>query len=106
MEAQKEAAAINANEPLQLKRKIAIGRMSNETTYGRSLLRDDYMDPLGKQVGDMLSTRLVNSGNFLVFERLDLARIEQERELFGASGELVGVDTLVVGSLTEFGRKK
>ena len=104
MEAQKEAAAINANEPLQLKRKIAIGRMSNETTYGRSLLRDDYMDPLGKQVGDMLSTRLVNSGNFLVFERPDLARIEQERELFGASGELVGVDTLVVGSLTEFGR--
>lgn len=104
MEAQKEAAAINANEPLRLKRKIAIGRMSNETTYGRSLLRDDYMDPLGKQVGDMLSARLVNSGNFLVFERPDLARIEQERELFGATGELVGVDTLIVGSLTEFGR--
>ena len=78
--------------------------MTNETTYGRSLLRDDYMDPLGKQVGDMLSARLVSSGNFLVFERPDLARIEQERQLFAASGELVGVDTLIVGSLTEFGR--
>ncbi|WP_257286183.1 CsgG/HfaB family protein [Endozoicomonas sp. SESOKO1] len=104
IEAQKTAAEITATQPLQLKRKIAIGRMSNETTYGRSLLRDDYMDPLGKQVGDMLSARLINSGNFLVFERPDLARIEQERALFGAGGELVGVDTLIVGSLTEFGR--
>ena len=104
VDAQQETATIHANEPLQLKRKIAIGRMTNETTYGRSLLRDDYMDPLGKQVGDMLSARLVSSGNFLVFERPDLARIEQERQLFAASGELVGVDTLIVGSLTEFGR--
>ena len=104
IEAQKKAAEMTASQPLQLKRKIAIGRMTNETTYGRSLLRDDYLDPLGKQVGDMLSARLINSGSFLVFERPDLARIEQERELFGAGGELVGVDTLIVGSLTEFGR--
>ena len=102
--AQKQTAQIKANQPLQLKRKIAIGRMSNETTYGRSLLRDDYMDPLGKQVGDMLSAGLINSGNFLVFERPDIERIEKEREAFGAGGELVGVDTLIVGALTEFGR--
>lgn len=104
IEAQKEVSEITVSQPLQLKRKIAIGRVSNETTYGRSLLRDDHMDPLGKQVGDMLSAGLIDSGNFLVFERPDLARIEQERALFGAGGELVGVDTLIVGSLTEFGR--
>lgn len=102
--AQKKATELAQRQVLSLKRKIAIGRMTNETNYGRSLLRDDHMDPLGKQLSDMLSTRLINSGNFVVFERPDLSRIEQERQMFGAGGELVGVDTLVVGSLTEFGR--
>ncbi|MGI9274765.1 MAG: CsgG/HfaB family protein [Endozoicomonas sp.] len=105
IEAQKQTQA-EARQGLQLKRKIAIGRISNETTYGRSLLRDDFNDPLGKQVGDMLSARMVESGDFLVFERPDLQRIEQERELFGAKGELVGVETLIVGSLTQFGRNE
>ncbi len=103
-EAQKQALAEIMQEKLQLKRKIAIGRISNETNYGRSLLRDDLNDPLGKQVSDMLSARLVESGNFMVFERPDLKRIEQERNQFGAKKDLIGVDTLIVGSLTEFGR--
>lgn len=102
--AQKQATEQAQSQVLSLKRKVAIGRMTNETNYGRSLLRDDHMDPLGKQLSDMLSTRLINSGNFVVFERPDISRIEQERQMFGAGGELVGVDTLVVGALTEFGR--
>lgn len=106
IEAQKETQTSQSQQRLQLKRKIAIGRISNETTYGRSLLRDDFNDPLGKQVGDMLSARLIESGDFLVFERPDLQRIEQERGQFGAKGELVGVDTLIVGSLTQFGRNE
>lgn len=106
VEAQQKTQAAEVQERLQLKRKIAIGRISNETTYGRSLLRDDFNDPLGKQVGDMLSARLIESGDFLVFERPDLQRIEQERAQFGTKGELVGVDTLIVGSLTRFGRNE
>lgn len=106
IEAQQQSQAAETHDRLQLKRKIAIGRISNETTYGRSLLRDDFNDPLGKQVGDMLSARLIESGDFLVFERPDLQRIEQERAQFGAKGELVGVDTLIVGSLTQFGRNE
>jgi curli biogenesis system outer membrane secretion channel CsgG len=85
------------------KRKIAIGRFTNETRYGRTFLRDDDLDPLGKQVSDMLSNRLVVSNKFLVFERYDLGKIKQEQEILG-KGNLVGVDTLIVGSLTEFGR--
>src|ERR1700730_9815556 len=38
-----------------LKRKIALGRISNETNYGQSLLRDQHDDPLGKQVTDLFS---------------------------------------------------
>ncbi|HYL90037.1 MAG TPA: CsgG/HfaB family protein [Burkholderiales bacterium] len=88
-----------------LKRKIALGRVTNETAYGRSLLRDRFDDPLGKQVTDMLSKALTESGQFLVFERPDLGRVVEESRISGGKLNLVGVDVLVVGSLTEFGRK-
>ena len=88
-----------------LKRKIALGRISNETNYGRSLLRDNQGDPLGKQVTDLLSKALTESGAYLVFERPDVGRVLAEGQLTNTKLDLVGVDALVVGSLTEFGRK-
>lgn len=88
-----------------LKRKIAIGRFSNETRYGRTFVRSESGDPLGKQASDMLASRLVESGAFLVFERPDLDKLVKEQQLTGNSGaDIVGVDTLILGSLTEFGR--
>lgn len=88
-----------------LKRKIALGRITNETNFGRSLLRDQHGDPLGKQVTDLLSKALTESGAYLVFERPDISRIKDEARLTGESLNLVGVDALIIGSLTEFGRK-
>lgn len=86
-----------------LKRKVAIGRFTNETRYGKTFLRDGELDPLGKQASDMLSTRLVDSGQFIVFERPDLSKLEREAAISGPT-KLVGVDTLILGSVTEFGR--
>ena len=100
LEAQKQQAL--PDKPL-FKRKVAIGRFSNETRYGRSLLRDDENDPLGKQVSDILAGRLVESDRFLVFERPDINKLKAEGELTGESLNLVGVDTMIFGSLTEFG---
>lgn len=88
-----------------LKRKVAIGRISNETNYGRTLLRDKNDDPLGKQVSDMLGKALTESGRFIVLERPDIGRLKDEAALVGAKLNLVGVDALIMGSLTEFGRK-
>lgn len=85
------------------KRKIAVARFTNETRYGRSLLTDGDLDPLGKQASDMLYNRLIKSGQFLVFERPDLEKVKREQRLTGQE-KLVGVDTLIVGSVTEFGR--
>jgi curli biogenesis system outer membrane secretion channel CsgG len=85
------------------KRKIAVGRFTNETTYGRSLLNDADLDRIGKQASDMLTSRLVMSGQFIVLERPDLVKVQREQQLAGA-GNLVGADTLVMGSVTEFGR--
>jgi len=84
------------------KRKIAITRFTNETNYGRALMTDADFDRLGKQASDMLASRLVKSGNFLVFERSDIRKIQQEQTISG--GGLIGVDTVIVGSVTEFGR--
>jgi curli biogenesis system outer membrane secretion channel CsgG len=88
-----------------LKRKIALGRISNETNYGQSLLRDRAGDPLGKQVTDLLSKALTESGAYLVFERPDISRLQSESQITGNKLNLVGVDALIIGSLTEFGRK-
>jgi curli biogenesis system outer membrane secretion channel CsgG len=103
-EAQQRVVQQQPSKPT-LKRKIALGRVTNETAYGRSLLRDRFDDPLGKQVTDMLSKALTESGQFLVFERPDLGRVVEESRISGEKLNLVGVDVLVVGSLTEFGRK-
>jgi hypothetical protein len=64
MAAQKAAQqAVLATAPQipTLKRKIALGRISNETSYGQSLLRDNSGDPLGKQVTDLMSKALTLS---------------------------------------------
>lgn len=101
---QVEAQAQAALPPSKiLKRKVAIGRFSNETRYGRTFQTDASLDPLGKQASDMLSTRLIESKQFLVFERPDVGRIEEEQKLQG-DGALVGVDTMILGAVTEFGR--
>jgi curli biogenesis system outer membrane secretion channel CsgG len=89
---------------LALKRKIAVGRLSNETNYGRSLLRTGADDDIGRKVTDMFLQSLTNSGNYLIFERPDVKLLQQEAELSGREVNIVGVDTLVIGSLTEFGR--
>lgn len=105
---QRQAQQAAAQPPADLKvlkRKIAIGRFSNETRYGRTFVRSESGDPLGKQTSDMLAARLVESGAFLVFERPDLDKLVKEQALAGNNGaDIVGVDTLILGSLTEFGR--
>lgn len=89
---------------LVLKRRIAIGRFSNATHYGRALLLPGESDPLADQAADMLAARLVDSGKFIVLERRDAEAISHEQSIMGG-GVQVGADTLLVGSVTQFGRK-
>jgi curli biogenesis system outer membrane secretion channel CsgG len=96
-----QAQALPAGK--QLKRQIAIARFSNETRYGRTFQTDENNDPLGKQATDILSTRLVDSQQFIVLERPDIGKLQAEQSLLKGA-QLVGVDALVIGSVTEFGR--
>lgn len=89
-----------------LKRKVAIARFSNETQYAKGLFYDKENDPLGKQTVDILSTKLAASNKFILLERQDLDKIISEIEYAGNENyQKVGADYLIIGSITEFGRK-
>ncbi|MBB4659425.1 CsgG/HfaB family protein [Parvularcula dongshanensis] len=103
-EAQRLAAEALPAAP-SLKRKVAVGRFTNATRYGRALLYDDERDPLAEQASDIVSNRLAETDAFIVVERRDLELLEDEADLTGKQMDLIGVDTLLVGSVTEFGRK-
>ncbi|MCK4947526.1 MAG: curli production assembly protein CsgG [Candidatus Aureabacteria bacterium] len=100
LEAQKE---ISIPKTKNYKRKIAIARFSNETNYGRTLMSDEFLDNVGKQASDMLAVQLIKSGKFLVLERPDLERLQKEQKI-SETNDLIGVDALILGSVTEFGR--
>ncbi|MDD2897344.1 MAG: CsgG/HfaB family protein [Desulfuromonadaceae bacterium] len=103
--AQQIKAQVAAQHPTtkQYKRKVAIARFTNESNYGRSLMTDQDYDRIGKQASDMLSAKLIKSNRFVVFERIDMSKVLKEQTISG-DAKLVGVDALIVGSVTEFGR--
>lgn len=99
------AAPLPENDRLR----IAIGRFTNESTYGAGLFTDQNGDRLGKQAADLLSNHLVETQRFRVIERPDLGRIQAEAKLMGLSEtefrrDLEGVDALIIGSVAELGR--
>tara|TARA_R110002072_G_scaffold86438_1_gene195030 strand:- start:929 stop:1909 length:981 start_codon:yes stop_codon:yes gene_type:complete len=89
---------------IQLKRKVAIARFSNETVSGATFLIDNSGDRIGKQASDILSTRLTETGLFLMFERIDSGKTDAEQALAGLQETGVAADYLIVGSVSEFGR--
>lgn len=89
----------------ELKRKVAIGRFSNETQYAKGLFYDKENDPMGKQALDILSSKLAASDKFLLLERNDLDQLMEEANSSGSGFQNIGADYLIVGSITQFGRK-
>ena len=88
-----------------LKRKVAIARFSNESRYGQSFFVDKNNDRIGKQAVDILSAKLLETEKFILVERADLDKITKElaMEDYGPLKNMA--DYLVIGSVTEFGRK-
>jgi curli biogenesis system outer membrane secretion channel CsgG len=93
-------------ETQSLKRKVAIARFSNETEYGKGIFYNKANDPMAKQAVDILSTKLAATDKFILLERQDMDKILEEMKIAGNEGvQKVGADFLIVGSITEFGRK-
>lgn len=85
-----------------IKRKVAIGRFSNETQYAKGLFYDKDNDPMRKQALDILSSKLALSGKFILLERDDLDVLVAEA---GDGMNKIGADYIILGSITEYGRK-
>ena len=91
-----------SQENKTIKRKVAIGRFSNETQYAKGLFYDKENDPMRKQAMDILSSKLATSGKFILLEREDLDLIVAEA---GSEMNKIGADYIILGSITEYGRK-
>ncbi len=112
VEAQKRKTEIIEQAPTSatqsgktIKRKVAIGRFSNETQYAKGIFYDKENDPMGKQALDILSSKLASSGKFLLLERSDLSTLLEECQQGGNSASTIGADYIIIGSITEYGRK-
>jgi len=89
-----------------LKRKVAIARFGNEAQYSKSNLfgmGSDYNAE--KQATDILSAKLTQSGKFIMLERSDEALVNKEINTHNLKAMNIGADYLIVGSVTQFGRK-
>jgi len=89
-----------------LKRKVAIARFSNETKYGQSFFIDENKDVIGKQAMDILSAKLTATDKFILLERADMEKINKELKLGDLANLNIPADYLIVGSISEFGRKE
>ncbi|NVO11567.1 MAG: penicillin-binding protein activator LpoB [Bacteroidales bacterium] len=89
-----------------LKRKVAIARFSNESQYAKGVFYSKENDPMGKQAVDILSAKLASTNKFILLERQDMDKLSEEIKIAGNEGyQNVGADYLIIGSITEFGRK-
>ncbi|MFT4553909.1 MAG: curli biogenesis system outer membrane secretion channel CsgG [Chlamydiales bacterium] len=94
------------HEQSGLKRKVAVARFTNETSYGQGFFVDENRDRIGKQAVDILSSKLMLTEKFILLERADLDKIQQELSMEGLQPLRNKADYLIVGSITEFGRKE
>lgn len=93
---------LSAQSERTIKRKVAIGRFTNETQYAKGLFYDREQDPMRKQALDILSAKLAASGKFILLERDDLDVIVSEA---GEGMNKIGADYIILGSITKYGRK-
>jgi len=101
-------SAFSPNSDAQLKKRIAVSRFDDRSGSG--------YNHVGTGVSDMLTTALVKSGKFVVIERAEFDKVLEEQKL-GQSGvvtpesapkvgKALGVELLVIGSVSEFGTKQ
>jgi len=102
----KTIAKSQPDAPKGLKRKVAIGRFTNETRYGQSFFIDKDDNRIGKQAVDILSSKLLETDKFILLERADLDKIDKELKIGNVVPYRNMADYLIIGSITEFGRKE
>ena len=107
--------AVSANETEKVtskytgpKRRIGVVEFENKSAYGQGRM--------GGAATDILVTELVKSGKFIVVERDRMNKILEEQKLQSQGlldqqtavkiGQIMGLEAVVVGSISQFGVKK
>ena len=80
-----------------IKRKVAIGRFSNETQYAKGIFYDKENDPMGKRALDILPAKLAASGKFLLLERSDMSVLLEEAKNSENGLSTIGADYMIIG---------
>jgi curli biogenesis system outer membrane secretion channel CsgG len=90
------------------KRRIGVVEFENKSAYGQGRL--------GGAASDILVTELVKSGKFIVVERDRLNKVMEEQKFQSQGmtdpqtvaklGQIMGLEAIVVGSVSQFGVKK
>jgi curli biogenesis system outer membrane secretion channel CsgG len=110
---QQQATSVNETELVSSqytgpKRRIGVVEFENKSAYGQGRL--------GGAASDILVTELVKSGKFIVVERDRMNKIMEEQKFqaqgmtdpqtVAKMGQILGLEAIVVGSVSQFGVKK
>ncbi|MBW6514888.1 MAG: CsgG/HfaB family protein [Candidatus Syntrophosphaera sp.] len=93
-------------EDFSLKRKVAVGRFTNDTRLASSFLTEgsDMGEKLSRAAADILSAKLAKTDRFLLIERQDSLVINNEQRVSNIQSYRIPADYLILGSISEFGR--
>jgi curli biogenesis system outer membrane secretion channel CsgG len=94
------------DEALGLKKKVAIGRFTNESRMANSFLNtgSDTKARMSKAATDILTAKLAMTNRYLLIERQDDMAISNEQQIADIQGYKIPADYLILGSISEFGR--
>lgn len=107
-------ACLPAAAQNQAKKRVAVLDFDYSTvhSYVSAIFGTDY--DVGRGVADMLVDRLVKSGKYSVIERKALDKVLAEQDFSNSDradsstaakiGRVLGVDAIIIGSITQFGR--
>ncbi len=102
-----ENATKAVDEVITLKRKVAIGRFTNESRLANSFLNEGSgtKERMSRAATDILSAKLASTKRFLLIERVDDVAISNEQQISNIESYKIPADYLILGSISEFGRK-
>lgn len=84
---------------------VSIGKFENKSNFMRGIFSDG-VDRLGNQAKTILIAHLNQSGRFGVMDRENMKEAQQEAAIKNKTQNLKAADYLIVGDVTEFGRKE
>jgi curli biogenesis system outer membrane secretion channel CsgG len=98
----------------QQKKRVAVMNFDYATVQSSVQAIFNSNQDIGKGIADLLVDKLVNDGTYSVIERKMLDKIIAEQNMSNSDrfdsnsaakiGKLLGVDAIIVGSITQFGR--